>query len=187
MMVFGWPVGATLATRWFVKVGLRPVLLAGSILIPLGAVPLLFLTAGTSPVIAGAGSLVMGLGMGLLSTSSIVLIQEIVTWSERGSATASNVFARNFGSALGATALGAVLNYGLASFGGAERVNAGQLRQLLENPALAPAGNSPVRLVLYQSLHLTFCAVFALSLAIVAFAWLVPAISLGRQRERAAS
>ena len=59
----------------------------------------------------------MGFGMGLLSTASIVLIQDIVTWAQRGSATASNVFARNLGSTLGAAALGAVLNFGLSRSG----------------------------------------------------------------------
>jgi hypothetical protein len=48
---------------------------------------------GSHPAVAGAGSLVMGFGMGLLSTAALVLIQEIVPWSQRGSATASNVFA----------------------------------------------------------------------------------------------
>jgi len=126
----------------------------------------------------------MGFGMGLLSTSSLVLIQDIVTWSERGSATASNIFARNLGSALGATALGAVLNYGLTVFGAAQRVNSAQIREVLEHPDVAGA-SAPIRLVLHQSLHLTFWAVFAISLTIVVFAWLVPHIRLGSTRRRA--
>jgi hypothetical protein len=36
-------------------------------------------------------------------------------------------------------------------------------------------------------LHVTFWAIFALSVAIVVFAWLVPPISLGRKREEAAA
>jgi MFS family permease len=128
----------------------------------------------------------MGFGMGLLSTSSIVLIQEIVPWTERGSATASNIFARNFGSALGATALGAVLNYGLTRFGTADGVSAEQLKQLLDQPGTTTAVSSPVRLVLHQSLHVTFWAIFALSVAIVVVARLVPPISLGRNREEIA-
>ncbi len=52
--------------------------------------------------------------MGFLSTAAIVIIQDSVTWAQRGAATASNIFARDLGSTLGATALGAVLNYRLA-------------------------------------------------------------------------
>ncbi len=72
------------------------------------------LSPESSPVLAGVGSLVMGFGMGIVSVSSLILIQEIVKPSERGSATASNLFSRNLGSTLGAAMFGAVLNYGLA-------------------------------------------------------------------------
>ena len=50
--------------------------------------------------------------MGLLSTSSFVLIQEGSSATERGSATASNLFSRNLGSALGATVFGVVKQSG---------------------------------------------------------------------------
>lgn len=49
----------------------------------------------------------MGFGKGLMSITALILIQEIVNLSERGSATASNVFSRNLGSTLGAAVLGA--------------------------------------------------------------------------------
>lgn len=71
-----------------------------------------------SVLVAGLGSVVIGLGMGFLSTSAIVIIQDSVGWAERGSATASNIFSRNLGSTLGAAVLGAVLNASLA-----QRVN----------------------------------------------------------------
>jgi EmrB/QacA subfamily drug resistance transporter len=183
MMVVGWPVGATLAARGFARFGLRLILILGSALIPAGAIVFVTLGPGSSPVVAGAGSLVMGLGMGLLSTSAIVLIQEIVPWSERGSATASNIFARNLGSTLGATVFGAVLNYGLAHFGrSGVTVTSEQLRNLLEAPQGLVRDNA-VADVLHQSLHLTFWAVFVAAVAIVVLAWLVPAVSLGRARE----
>ena len=65
-------------------------------------------------VVAGLGSMIVGLGMGLASSASIILIQEIVDWSERGSVTAPYLFARSLGSTFGATVFGcAVLNFGL--------------------------------------------------------------------------
>ena len=64
MMVFGWPIGATLAARNFVRFGLRPTLLFGAVLMPLGAVAFVVLGASSSPVVAGLGSTVMGFGMG---------------------------------------------------------------------------------------------------------------------------
>jgi MFS family permease len=180
VMVVGWPLGATIAARGFARFGIRRILLVGALLLPLGATAFLALAPGVSPIVAGIGSLVMGLGMGLFSTSAIVMIQDIVQWAERGSATASNIFARNLGSTLGATAFGAVLNYGLGHFGaGGAAVSAEQLRRLLETPAGLVVDDA-VRGVLDRSLHLTFWAVFVVALSTFLFALLVPPIVLGR-------
>ena len=182
MMVLGWPVGATWAARAFVRHGLRRILVLGSVLMPVGALAFLFLGEYPSPVLAGAGSLVVGLGMGLLSTSCMVLIQEIVDWSQRGSATASNLFSRNLGSTLGATVLGAVLNYGLARSGPQGAVTSEQLRHLLEANTGLSGSDAGVRAVLQSSLNLTFWAVFVVALLTVGLALLVPTVRLGRAR-----
>jgi len=181
MMVLGWPAGATMAARLFPRFALRRIMVTGATLLPAGALIFVFLTPESSPVAAGIGSLVMGFGMGLVSVSSLVLIQEIVDWSQRGSATASNLFARNLGSTLGATLLGAVLNYGLSHSKGIAAVTSDQLRQLLEAPT--GAGDAAIRLALQQSLHLTFWAMLAISLAIVLLALLVPSGPTSRTRE----
>jgi EmrB/QacA subfamily drug resistance transporter len=177
MMVLGWPIGATVAARIFPRVGLRRVLMTGSGLIPIGAAGFVALAPGVSPVVAGAGSVVMGLGMGLLSVSSIVLIQELVDWSQRGSATASNIFARNLGSTLGATVLGAVLNYSLSHTAGLGTVTSDKLRELIEKPGLSE-GEAALRAALQHGLHLTFLTVFAFALGIALLAVLVPAAAL---------
>jgi MFS family permease len=182
-MVLGWPLGATIAARSFVRIGLRPILLVGSLLLPAGAAFFLLLTPESPPALAGAGSLVMGLGMGLLTTASIVLIQEIVPWSERGSTTASNVFSRNLGSTLGATVFGAVLNYGLSRSGAG--FGADDLQALLAGGDAA-ATLGAARLALQTALHQTFWAVFAISLAAVAASFLVPHVPLGREVQKPA-
>ena len=124
-MVLGWPISATLG-----RAQLRPVWIeadpdrrrcpaaAGGDRVR-GAV-----ADDVAPGGGTAGSLVMGFGMGFLSTAAIVLIQDSVGWAERGAATASNLFARNLGSTLGATVLGAVLNASLA------RGHSGSLQQV---------------------------------------------------------
>jgi len=184
MMVLGWPVGATLAARNFSRFGLRATLLSGAALLPAGALAFVVLGPGASPVVAGLGSIVMGLGMGLLSTSAIVIVQESVGWTERGAATASNIFSRNLGSTLGATALGAVLNISLAhgSSGRAVAVSFDQIRRLLDHPGVA-IGDAPVRATLAQSLHLTFWAVFLIAVSTLLLATLVPSVAL-RQEPR---
>ncbi|MEH3144658.1 MAG: MDR family MFS transporter [Methylobacterium frigidaeris] len=180
VMVLGWPIGATLAARSIGRFSLRRIMIAGSLLLPVGAALLLTLGPGRHPAMAGAGSLVMGFGMGLLSTAALVLIQEIVPWSQRGSATASNVFARNLGSTLGATVFGAVLNHGLASRGAA--VSSEELQRVLA-PGPVPADLAGVQALLHQALHQTFWAVFVIALLAVAAAILVPHVALGRAAE----
>ncbi len=185
MMVLGWPIGATLAARGLNRFGLRRTLVVGSLLMPVGAAAFVVLTPDTSPVVAGAGSMMVGFGMGLLSTASLVLIQEIVDWSQRGSATASNIFARNLGSTLGATVLGAVLNAGLAGSRGGG-ITSDQIRHLLDGAPERSALDDQVRIALQHALHLTFWAIFAVTVATVVLALLVPAVSMGRAREAAA-
>jgi EmrB/QacA subfamily drug resistance transporter len=176
-MLIGWPAGATLAARLFHRHALHHLLLIGAVLQPLGAVFLVVLTPTMSPLIAATGSLVMGFGMGLVSVPSLVLIQEIVDPSQRGSVTASNIFSRNVGSTLGATLLGAILNHGLSRSGTLAPVTSDQLRQLLHSPGLN-SGDAAIRLALHQALSLTFWGMLVLSLGTVLLALLVPAASI---------
>jgi MFS family permease len=179
MMMVGWPAGATLAAKSFQRLGLRRILVGGSAFVPLGAVLLLFLAPGGSPLIAAFGSLLMGFGMGTSSVSSLVLIQEIVRVDERGSATASNLFSRNLGSTLGATLFGAVLNFGLSHAQGAAIVTSDQLRALLQNQVTSLGDSELIRLVLHQSLHLTFVSLFVIALFVVVLLSFVPSIRIG--------
>ena len=117
-MVLGWPVGATLAAKNFARFGLRPTLLFGAALLPAGAMAFVALRPDSPPAAAGLVGR-DGVRMGFLSTSAIVIVQGSVGWAERGVATASNIFSRNLGSALGAAVLGSVLSLGLAHEGAA--------------------------------------------------------------------
>ena len=174
-MVLGWPIGATTGVRAFRRFGVRSVLRVGGALIPLGALAFLLLDGDSSPFVAGLGSLVVGLGMGLSSSASIILIQEIVSWSERGSVTASYIFARSLGSTFGATVFGAVLNFGLLRSGHAGATS-DQLRDLLEQGSEA-VGEPGLRAALEQSLHLTFVSMFAIAVMVAATLFLVPKVS----------
>ncbi len=182
MMMVGWPVGATLGARSFHRFALRRILVTGCLFLPFGAVLFVLLSPDSSPIIAAAGSLIMGFGLGVSSVSSLVLIQEMVDATQRGSATASNIFSRNLGSTLGATAFGAVLNLGLTR----SNVTSDQLKQVLDSAQAVTGEESPVRLALHQSLHLTFLAIFAVAIAILISALLVPFKAHAKTRDIAA-
>jgi EmrB/QacA subfamily drug resistance transporter len=187
MIMLGWPTGSTVAARSFHRFGLRRTLVLGNLFVPIGAVVFVLLGQQSSPVEAAIGSLVMGFGMGVASVSGLILIQEIVGASQRGSATASNLFSRNLGSTLGATVFGAVLNYGLTHAKGLGVVTSEQLRQLLDKAPGGPAVDVLVRQALQQSLHLTFTFMLVISVAIVLLAMFVPSITLSRVREAPAN
>jgi EmrB/QacA subfamily drug resistance transporter len=173
-LVVGWPFAVSLSSRFFQTFGIRNTLRGGSLMFPLGAAFLLLLTPRSHPALAGVGSFVMGFGMGLLSITCIVLIQESVEWSMRGSATASNIFARSLGNTLGATVLGAILNVGIARFATGEI--AGRVHDVLERPSgLSDAAGDPlVQTVLARALHLTYWGVLALAILAFATSWLIP-------------
>jgi hypothetical protein len=98
-----------------------------------------------------------------------------VDWSERGSATASVIFARSLGSTLGATVLGTVLNLSLAAQG----TRPSALRRLLDAPGGA-VSDPALRMALANALHLTFWAVLAVAVCTLLFALLVPDVPIDR-------
>lgn len=174
-MVLGWPIAATLGARNFARFGLRPVLVFGAALLPVGAIAFVLLSPTIPPLVAGLGSLIMGFGMGFLSTAAIVLIQDSVGWAERGAATASNLFARNLGSTLGAAVLGTVLNASLA------RDHSGSLQQIQEllHAHGAIVGATASRAGLAHGLHLTFWGVLIIAVLTLALSAFVPRVTFG--------
>ncbi|MGH8801874.1 MAG: MDR family MFS transporter, partial [Casimicrobiaceae bacterium] len=112
-MSVGWPLASMLSGRFLRALDARRTVRAGGAVLFAGSLGLAFMAPGAGPLAAGAGSFVVGFGMGLLNTTFIILIQGSVPWAKRGGATASNVFARMLGGTLGAAILGAVLNAAL--------------------------------------------------------------------------
>jgi EmrB/QacA subfamily drug resistance transporter len=184
-LVIGWPLAVTLSGRLYRAFGIGPTLRLGSIMFPLGATFFLFLSPQSSPAVAGVGAFLIGCGMGLLSITSIALVQDSVEWSMRGSATASLIFARSLGSTIGATAMGTLLNIGIVHYGNGPL--AAQLHELLNQPAgLAQlSGNPLIRSVFDQALRWSFVGVVVLAALTSLATWLIPVARSVRGAERA--
>lgn len=174
MLVVGWPLAVMLSSRFFKAFGIRRTLRVGSLMFPFGASFLLLLTPDSHPALAGAGSFFMGFGMGLISLTSIALVQDSVEWSMRGSATASIIFARSLGNTLGATVLGAILNAGISHYAAGDA--ASSLHDVLNQPAgLSELAADPaIRAVFDASLHWTFWGVAVVAVLTFLSAWLIP-------------
>jgi hypothetical protein len=109
--------------------------LIGGAALVLGSVVLIGLTPTRGPVWAGAGALLIGIGMGFCNTTYLVSVQAAAAPRDRGAATASSMFMRIVGQSLGAALFGALVNFGLMGHGAqgdvAERLMAPLLRQSL--------------------------------------------------------
>lgn len=114
-MSIGWPIASSFAGHLLIKFGTFKVSFVGGISLVLGSLMFVWMTGESGPLWAAFSSFFVGVGMGLTSTSFIVTIQGAVNREQRGSATAANMFMRNFGNTVGAAIFGAVLNGSLLS------------------------------------------------------------------------
>lgn len=123
-----WPIGSTASGRLILRSGYKTVLVAGVFGLAVACVALLLLRAETPlPYLMGISALV-GLGMGLSTTPRIIALQNAVSWSQRGMATALNQFSATMGGAVGVAVMGSIFNSSLAA-------------QLAGLPSLSAAGN----------------------------------------------
>ncbi|MCT8138550.1 MFS transporter [Anaerobacillus sp. CMMVII] len=109
-MSLGWPIGAFFSGKFIVKIGTKPISLAGVILIALGTIALSFISSSTPNFVLVVIMFFIGLGFGLSFTIFTVIVQSSVDWNNRGAAASSNAFLRTLGQTLGIAVLGAVLN-----------------------------------------------------------------------------
>ncbi|MGV8885428.1 MAG: MDR family MFS transporter [Microbacteriaceae bacterium] len=116
-LTIGWPLAATFSGRFYLRIGFRNTALIGIVVAVVGT-SLLAVTA-SSPSIAMVviASFIMGLGMGLVATPTLIAAQSSVEWNERGVVTGTNMFARSIGSAVGVAIFGAIANAIFASSG----------------------------------------------------------------------
>lgn len=115
-MSIGWPLASAAAGHLLVRHGTFTVAFSGGISLIIGSLLFAFMNASSGPIWAATASFFVGVGMGLTSTGFVVTIQGAVPRRERGSATAANMFMRNFGNTVAAAFFGAILNLALLKF-----------------------------------------------------------------------
>ncbi|WP_416412460.1 MDR family MFS transporter [Pantoea sp. App145] len=113
MMSIGWPLASTLSGRLMLMTSYRFTAQLGALLLIAGSALLLLLRADSSILQAGLTAFVIGTGMGMTSTTFLVSVQNHAHYEIRGICTASIMFSRMLGSAIGTALMGAVLNYNL--------------------------------------------------------------------------
>jgi EmrB/QacA subfamily drug resistance transporter len=117
-LTIGWPISAALSGRFYLRLGFRKTALIGSVLVLIGATLTSLLGAGSTVWEVAGCCFVVGLGMGLVASPTLIAAQSSVGWAERGVVTANNLFFRSIGSAVGVAVFGAIAN---ATLGGSVR------------------------------------------------------------------
>lgn len=109
-LLLGWPISASQAGRLYLRFGFRRTVLIGGTVAVTGAVALAVVSARPSVPGIGGACFLLGLGLGLVATPSLIAAQSSVEWAERGVVTGANMLARSAGSAVGVAVLGALVN-----------------------------------------------------------------------------
>ncbi|SEE74444.1 MDR family MFS transporter [Ruania alba] len=109
-LTLGWPIAATLSGRVYLRFGFRLTGLLGSTIALTGAALTLLLGEGSELWHVAACCFVIGIGMGLTASPTLIAAQTSADWAQRGAVTGTNMFARSLGSAAGVAVFGGVVN-----------------------------------------------------------------------------
>ena len=124
-----WVSGSTIGGRLLNRFGYRTLAVAGMVCLTGGYLLLTRLQAGSSLRYAGASGVVLGLGMGLITVTTVVAVQSMASPDQIGVVSTLPFFFRNIGATIGVAIMGTILNAhvvgtGLALGGGEEAFQA---------------------------------------------------------------
>jgi MFS family permease len=119
-MSLTWTLGSLVAGRAVARIGFWQTAFAGGVMAVAGSAILATLSADQNYWWLRIGSIISGFGVGAANLTFTVSIQSSVPWGDRGRATSFYFFCRILGQALGAAALGGLLNAGLGTVSGAD-------------------------------------------------------------------
>jgi len=108
-----WMFAAIAAGRLMLRTSYRLTAAIGGANLLIGCAMLALLGPADDPLWAGAGSFMLGIGMGFCNTTFLVAIQGATAFAERGVATGSQMFMRMIGMSMGAALYGAIVNFGV--------------------------------------------------------------------------
>src|SRR5262249_52988873 len=188
--ILAWTAAAIAGGRLMLRLGYRPVVIAGMSLMLAGSLPLAQVDLNTSRLYLTLAAIPLGMGGGLPLASLMIGAQHSAPRARLGVVTSTVQFARSIGAALGVGVMGAALSWRLSrelARGGGELAGIASrhsditsLVRRTTRAALSPAAAAFLKLALASSLR----AAFWVGLVAVAVAAVVtPLIPSGRAHE----
>jgi EmrB/QacA subfamily drug resistance transporter len=182
-MTVGWPIAAAVAGRVYLRIGFRNTALLGTSLVIAGSALTLLLDQRSTLLEVGGFCFIIGFGLGWIASPTLVAIQSVVGWDRRGVVTATNVFGRSIGSAVGVAVFGAIANTTLTrAFDRPPVGTAGQLPHSADDAELALNRHAHtsgvlrdfVRGALDNATHHVFIALLVVAVLTIAATALMP-------------
>jgi EmrB/QacA subfamily drug resistance transporter len=161
-LLLSWVLASIIGGRLLIKVGSRPLVIAGLLLMIIGFFAMATFQRTTPRSMLVLELVFVGSGLGLTMLTLLIAAQHAVPREQLGITTSLNQFARSIGGAIGVALLGAVLASGLSAF--SDNPNA------LVNPE-ARAHIPPAALAALQhALESTLRNIFTVSVVVVVIA-----------------
>jgi EmrB/QacA subfamily drug resistance transporter len=188
--ILAWVAAAIVGGRLMLRLGYRPIVIAGMLLMLAGAAPLALVDVNTTRLYLTLAVMPLGMGGGLTLASLMIGAQHSAPRARLGVVTSTVQFARSIGAALGVGVMGAVMSWRLGrelARGGGELANiashhsdiAALVRQTTRS-ALSPAAAAFMQRALASSLRAAFL-VGLLAVAVAAVVGLL--LPAGRAHE----
>jgi EmrB/QacA subfamily drug resistance transporter len=162
-MLVTWSVSGFVGPRLLLRYGFRATAVGATFLIALGSAGLVLVSLGAPQSVLYVSMGIMGFGFGPSTAAFQMVLQEAVSWNQRGVATSSTQLFRSLGGTLGVALLGSILHVGLTN-----RVVAAGLDPSDVGALLAPSGSSAgvVEAGLRAAFSGALVPVFVVSLAV---------------------
>jgi MFS family permease len=188
--MLGWVFSSIVASRLLLKIGIRPTLIMGLLILLVGCAGLTQFDTGMVKSTVAWTMAVVGAGFGLSFTPLLIAMQNAVPRAQLGVATSASQFFRTIGGAVGVALLGAVMterihsrfiDIGNFADSGLSR---DQIYNLLQHPdaivnsvtrnMLPPSVLHAMQDILANALHHTFIATLVVVIIALISAFFIP-------------
>jgi EmrB/QacA subfamily drug resistance transporter len=181
----GWSLGSLIAGRSINQLGKKRSTLLGAVCLTAGTGMTVFFSTDTAIAYCLSVFTLVGIGMGFISLSTLLVVQDSLSDADLGVATSSHQFARTLGGTVGVGACGGLVTTRLTTALSATDLPAGLMDQILQNlesifkpqfQAQIPAGaRAVISTAVTNGVSMVFWMVLVVAVCCAFVCWRIPA------------